>query len=440
MPNSTDGFKLIGFSNENSGLGAALRHLQAALWARGVSFSAVSLDSEAALDSRRANPGEADGSGAAGQNINFFLIPPGSITHLLPRLKPLLLRPGALNAIGVYWELTVLPERYKRSLQLFDAVVGMSHFIQGTLEKELTGPTLINAVQPISLPGSVGPHRDRFNLPADAFVFIAGFDPLSDPSRKNPKAVLEAFRVAFPADQNVRLVFKANVGRGSGGGVDVEKFIRDFRADAERDPRVALITERLPYEDVLSLYASADAYVSLHRSEGLGLGLLESMGLGRPVIATGWSGNRSFMSPRNSCLVSYRLVPVRAILPDYSSLLGRQQPLWAEPNVDDAAQWMRRLAGDRALARRIGDQARADFSAYRERAAELTFVDDLSALGEHLQVTRPGREPALAKRIDAVAQQAQKEDFDFRRWVSGHVTRQFDRHIGWRMSGRRSTR
>lgn len=51
-------------------------------------------------------------------------------------------------------------------------------------------------------------------------------------------------------------------------------------------------------------------YVSLHRAEGLGLGLAEAMYLGRAVISTGYSGNLEFMNENNSLLVAYGLVPV----------------------------------------------------------------------------------------------------------------------------------
>ena len=56
--------------------------------------------------------------------------------------------------------------------------------------------------------------------------------------------------------------------------------------------------------------SSCDAYVSLHRSEGIGLTIAEAMGLGKPVIATGWSGNTDFMDVSNAFPVGYRLVEI----------------------------------------------------------------------------------------------------------------------------------
>ena len=51
------------------------------------------------------------------------------------------------------------------------------------------------------------------------------------------------------------------------------------------------------------MMAACDCYVSLHRSEGLGLTMAEAMAVGKPVVATAWSGNLDFMSDetRTSC-------------------------------------------------------------------------------------------------------------------------------------------
>ncbi|HVH36382.1 MAG TPA: glycosyltransferase, partial [Tahibacter sp.] len=106
--------------------------------------------------------------------------------------------------------------------------------------------------------------------------------------------------------------------------------------------------------DGLEQQAACDVYLSLHRSEGFGLGLAECMALGRPVIATAYSGNLQFMDADNSCLVPYRLVPVNeGEYPDW-----RDQH-WAEPDVAAAAVQLRRLADDPAAVQRLGAAARA---------------------------------------------------------------------------------
>jgi glycosyltransferase involved in cell wall biosynthesis len=74
--------------------------------------------------------------------------------------------------------------------------------------------------------------------------------------------------------------------------------------------------------------------------------------LGKPVIATGWSGNTDFMDDTNAALISYRLVPARD---DRSVYRG----LWAEPDVAEAATLLRKLADDTDLRRDLGERARA---------------------------------------------------------------------------------
>jgi len=134
-----------------------------------------------------------------------------------------------------------------------------------------------------------------------------------------------------------------------------------LRERAAADPRVRLVDRVLEYRAMLSLIASADVFVSLHRAEGLGLCLLEAMALGRPVVATGWSGNLDYMDDRNSCLVDCDLVPVRgATHPAYASANLAPDARWAEPRLDHAATWLARLARDARLRRRIGARARSD--------------------------------------------------------------------------------
>ena len=99
------------------------------------------------------------------------------------------------------------------------------------------------------------------------------------------------------------------------------------------------------YDQVLSLYACADIYMSLHRGEGLGLGMLESMALGKAVIATGWSGNLSFMNHSNSALLRYRLIPVAGSYDFFRPEMIGHDARWADPVLDEPV----RVKGGRAI-------------------------------------------------------------------------------------------
>jgi glycosyltransferase involved in cell wall biosynthesis len=115
-----------------------------------------------------------------------------------------------------------------------------------------------------------------------------------------------------------------------------------------------VIDEVMAREEALALLDCADCYASLHRSEGLGLGLAESMLLGKPVIATGYSGNLDFMSPDAAHLVESRRVPIVEDLSPYPKGCH-----WAEPSVEHAAALMRQVYDRPDEARALGNRAKA---------------------------------------------------------------------------------
>jgi glycosyltransferase involved in cell wall biosynthesis len=190
--------------------------------------------------------------------------------------------------------------------------------------------------------------RSHFGLEDGPFIFLFTFHMTSVAERKNPWGLIEAFERAFDAGDNVLLVIKTAFG---------EQFPEDFAKleVAARGSRVRIIHTVHTQEETLSLMACSDAYVSLHRSEGLGLTMAEAMLLGKPTIATAYSGNMDFMTEANSLLVDYRIVELGKVYPPYTA-----DQHWAEPSVDHAASLMRRLYDDRDFAAELGAKGGAD--------------------------------------------------------------------------------
>jgi len=203
-------------------------------------------------------------------------------------------------------------------------------------------------------PPTVTPHmRARLGLPVEALIVLTAFHMGSAFTRKNPLAAIAAFRRAF-GDAPDRILAIKLIDHGAS---PIARQALDRAIDGATNIR--LINLMLPPADMSGLMADVDIVLSLHRSEGFGLVPAEAMQLGKPVVATGWSGNMDFMNARNSAPVSYELVPVQD---PYDRAFIADGQLWAEANVDDAAQWLRRLAADPQLRRQLGEAARADIA------------------------------------------------------------------------------
>ena len=194
--------------------------------------------------------------------------------------------------------------------------------------------------------------RGKFGLPEQALVVLNVFHLGSAFARKNPLAAVAAFRKAFGERADRVLAIKL-IDNGAAGAR------RELNAAIAGAGNIRLIEGMLPEADMAGLMAAADIVISLHRSEGFGLVPAQAMALGKPVIATGWSGNLDFMNKNNSALVSYSLIPVR----DPEGAFQGDDQKWADANVDEAAEWLRRLAGDADLRARLGAAAAKDVAA-----------------------------------------------------------------------------
>jgi glycosyltransferase involved in cell wall biosynthesis len=371
------GFNVIGYASGNLGLGVAARSLIDLVIERGFAISIYDLD-----------PGVGRGgheqrfqkfSVAAIENlpfaVNLFVLSPPSLTLLLERYDSVFCRGDYINVAVSFWELPVLPAKCVPTLDAMDVIVALSESMRCAFQFTLSGPLIIGGLLPLQLPQGIKRDRERFGLPDDAVVFVTSFETNSDPQRKNPLAVVDAFLNGVADDPRAHLVIKVNNPKTQAGDHSV---LREILMRSAGHPRIRLLTETLPYVDVLSFYASCDVYVSMHRAEGLGMGLMEAMALGKPVIATAWSGNMTFMNHTNSCLVSYRLVPVVGSIGEYSRL--GDGAYWAEPNAGDAAAWMRRLMGDPMLRARLGTQAGEDMARFEAEAQGGRFLKELQVI------------------------------------------------------------
>jgi glycosyltransferase involved in cell wall biosynthesis len=300
--------------------------------------------------------------------------------------------PAAPNVCVPFWELPLVPRNWRSMLNAMDVVMAPTRFVQAACARAMPEERVLHYPQAVFLPGDVRPEREAWGVGGKRTVFIISFDAGSDIDRKNPWGSLEAFQRAFPVDPEVALVIKTKP------WASVPQYVaqaEELRAKVGSDRRVQIVDRTLTYAEVLSLYASCDAMISLHRSEGLGLHLMEAMSLGKVVVATNWSGNTDFMSPSNSIPVGYRPIPVRTRHSHYQPEVGRKGQEWAEPDVGEAAETLRAIHADPARRGQLGEAARADMEA---RRASLLRGDAFAALEERLGQA-PARAGALTRAV-----------------------------------------
>lgn len=343
------GVSVAGFLQSEKGMGESVRSSFRALAAARVPLALVDF-----VDPLSDNIEQVAGPFSQGNPYRVNLI------HVNPHsLAGFLLDKGSTYFedrynIGYWnWELSTFPEAWADRFQPFDEIWVPSAFTLDAISR--VSPVPVVRIPPClrAEPERVAaPARARFGIGAEAFVFLFAFDFQSSFERKNPLAVIESFRAAFRGESDLVLVIKSVHSDFSRSGAQRLR-------EASRGLDVRLIDQVLSRDELDDLFRLCDCYVSLHRAEGFGLTMAEAMELGKPVIATAYSGNMDFMAPGNSFPVKYQLIDV-AQTAGGSAAGVYSQGVWAEPDVSHAAELMRYVYEHRDEAGRFGRQGRED--------------------------------------------------------------------------------
>ncbi len=259
--------------------------------------------------------------------------------------------------IGIWgWETNSIPARWAPAFDLVDEIWVYSRFMAENIGAATSVP-VIALPPPVQAP-ALASEPLRLGVP-DGYLFLFVFDYLSTIQRKNPVGLIEAFKRAFEPGEGPQLLIKT-----------INAPLRPLAEEAVlwaahgRDD-IHVIDRSLSGAERDGLMAACDCYVSLHRSEGFGLTMAEAMAIGKPVIATGYSGNVDFMNAANSYPVDYEIGLVGSDCEIYPA-----DGEWAQPSVEHAAQLMRRVVERPEEAAAIGARAREDIA--RELSPQAT--------------------------------------------------------------------
>lgn len=262
------------------------------------------------------------------------------------------------TAITPFWEFSSGMLEHRRGLfDGADAVIAYSDFLKSYYEFIApSGLKILKFHYPYFPTHANIPDkstvRNDFNLPQDSFISFFNFDFGSSYARKNPEAALLAFSEAFPTPSDDSLfVFKTS---HAPEHPNERKNLAAFAKKCGIERRVRFFDDYLPRKDLLALTSACDAYISLHRGEGLGMGMLEAMTLNVPVVATDYGGNTDFVRPDTAFPVPYKLVAAKPDIPAYEFVAE-----WAEPDTSAAASALHRLYNDRALATETANTAKS---------------------------------------------------------------------------------
>ncbi|MCC6226241.1 MAG: glycosyltransferase family 4 protein [Microthrixaceae bacterium] len=352
------GVNLIGYHGSEAGLGVAVRRVALALDAAGIPWTEVSYDR---TDSRQR--GHKSRSTRAPYRFNLILITAEQLPLFVDDVGRELME-GRYNIGLWYWETDVMPESHRGSFELVDEVWGATTYLRDVFAAHTDKP-VVHMPIPLVFPAIPDRSTARARLGFDErFTVLFSFDFLSISRRKNPLGLLDAFHRAFP-DGSARLIIKS---------INGERRLdeREELADAVGGvPGAELWDRYLDGDDRLALVAAADCYMSLHRSEGLGLTIAEAMAAGTPVIATDYSGTTDLTSGGAALPVDGPTVEIGP---------GHYYPAeghWADPDVEQAAEQLRNLAADSDLRRRLteaGHRSVARFDAGRVGDAMLRHL------------------------------------------------------------------
>lgn len=329
MGSGRDGVNVVGYHRQSLGLGSEVRRVVRCLREAGVPVATI--DAPGSSSALLHEAPESDNNWKFDTTLS--VIAGDQLSGCMERLGTSQFEKGRHFSMW-YWELMKINEPMKSVLPAVDGLVAGSEFIYECLVRSTDKPVFQFPLTNIGIVKTTH-SRKKLGLPEDRLIFLCTFDFFSVIERKNPLDAIAAFKMAFIENAGPILLIKSQNGHLLKEDLALIAEAIEGRTD------IVHVDQHVDEETQASYLQCADVLISLHRSEGLGLHILEALLRGVPVLSTAFSAPTEFLDSANSALVDYALVPVKNGNGVYPTGY-----LWAQPDVQHAAYLMRKLSSN----------------------------------------------------------------------------------------------
>ena len=239
-------------------------------------------------------------------------------------------RPQRQRILMNMWDFDRVTSEMEATYSRFDQIWCPSEFVAQSLPDSIRAKA-VNMNIPLEDPANYSGYTKSMTGISGEFIFLSVFDAGSFANRDNPVAVLEAYLRAFDIAAGARLVIRIVNSSQSSRLISRMRYLAQARSD------VTFLEGKAQQGEILGLVNATDCFVSMHRTTAFGLNMARAVVAGKPVIATGYSGNLAYLGDLG-LRVQYSLESVGK-----SDPIAPENAKWALADAGDAAIKMREV-------------------------------------------------------------------------------------------------
>jgi len=296
--------------------------------------------------------------------INIFVGNPDLVSFFIK--KNLFAFLTGMNIGYFFWELEKIPLKWKIISFLMNQIWAQTKFIykifskynKNTYRMPLYFPKIKNNSKNSILISEKIKKQIQGKM-----VFLNIFDFSSYFQRKNPISTIMIFKKINY--ENKFLILKSH----NGNLYKKEKKI--IKNHIKNHKNIIFIDEYINHNEIYKLIDFSNFFISTHKSEGLGLNLLQAMIQGKIVIATNYSGNTDFMNYKNSIMLDFYKIKVNKNEYPYS-----RNQYWANVNIEQATKKINKLLQNTKMQDGLKLEIQKDIERYTKIDSLINFLNE----------------------------------------------------------------